>query len=52
MDVWYVDHQSLRLDLKILLDTGSKVFSGEGVAQEGQATVDYFRGGSNEAPDE
>jgi lipopolysaccharide/colanic/teichoic acid biosynthesis glycosyltransferase len=52
MDVWYVDHQSLTLDVEILFDTVSKVFSGEGVTQGGQATVDHFRGSSREAPDE
>lgn len=44
MDVWYVDHASLGLDLKILLATLLKVIRREGVAQEGQATVQYFTG--------
>ena len=43
-DVWYVDHWSLLLDLKILLMTAVKVLRGEGVRQEGQATAEPFRG--------
>jgi lipopolysaccharide/colanic/teichoic acid biosynthesis glycosyltransferase len=44
LDVWYVDHRSLALDLRIMLLTVGKVFSGEGVSQEGRATMDRFRG--------
>jgi lipopolysaccharide/colanic/teichoic acid biosynthesis glycosyltransferase len=44
LDVWYVDHQSLALDLKILALTVWKTFTAHGVAQQGQATVEYFRG--------
>ena len=43
-DVWYVDHCSLTLDFKILLKTIQKVFKGEGISQEGQATAEAFRG--------
>lgn len=43
-DVWYVDHLSFSLDLKILLLTIKKVFVHEGISQEGQATVTYFTG--------
>lgn len=43
-DVWYVDHQSFALDLKILLLTVKKVFVREGISQEGQATMEEFRG--------
>ena len=45
LDVWYVDHQSFVLDLKILLLTMKKVFIREGISQEGQATMEEFRGG-------
>ena len=45
LDVWYVDHQSFVLDLKILLLTVKKVFIREGISQEGQATMEEFRGG-------
>lgn len=43
-DVWYVDHLSLRLDLRIALLTIRKVFVREGVSAEGQATVEKFNG--------
>ena len=44
LDVWYVDHHSLGLDLRILLRTVVRVLSGEGINEPGQATVSYFRG--------
>ena len=44
LDVWYVDHVNFMLDLKILLLTIKKVFSREGVNQQGQATVQRFEG--------
>ena len=44
LDVWYVDHRSLALDLKILGRTLGAVFSGAGVSQEGRATRDEFLG--------
>ena len=44
LDVWYVDHQSLWLDLKILLMTVKKVLVREGISQAGQATMEPFRG--------
>ena len=44
LDVWYVDHQSFVLDLKILLLTMKKVFIREGISLEGQATMEEFRG--------
>jgi lipopolysaccharide/colanic/teichoic acid biosynthesis glycosyltransferase len=43
-DVWYVDHWSLGLDLKILLITIWKVLRREGISQPGQATAEEFRG--------
>jgi len=43
-DVWYVDHQSFWLDLKILFLTVLKVFKSEGINQEGQATIEKFQG--------
>ncbi|MGO3691071.1 MAG: sugar transferase [Psychroflexus halocasei] len=43
-DVWYVDHQSFSLDLKILFLTLKKVFISEGINQEGQATAEAFKG--------
>lgn len=44
LDVWYVDNQSLWLDLKILWMTLAKVFRREGISQEGQATASKFTG--------
>jgi sugar transferase EpsL len=44
MDVWYVDHQSLALDLKILWRTVWLVLSGRGVSEPGQATRGLFTG--------
>jgi lipopolysaccharide/colanic/teichoic acid biosynthesis glycosyltransferase len=44
MDVWYVDHWSLRLDIKILAITLWKVIKREGISQQGQATAEEFRG--------
>jgi undecaprenyl phosphate N,N'-diacetylbacillosamine 1-phosphate transferase len=46
-DVWYVDHLSFFLDLKILILTIKKVFKREGISQKGEATMDYFRGTRN-----
>ncbi|MFQ5932805.1 MAG: sugar transferase, partial [Nitrospiraceae bacterium] len=43
-DVWYVDHWSLRLDVKILLITVWKVLTREGISQPGQATAEEFMG--------
>jgi lipopolysaccharide/colanic/teichoic acid biosynthesis glycosyltransferase len=44
LDVWYVDHWSLWLDIKIIFLTIWKVITRQGVSQEGQATVEYFEG--------
>jgi sugar transferase EpsL len=44
LDVWYVDHRSGWLDIKILWMTVAKVFRGEGVTQPGHATQEKFRG--------
>ena len=46
LDVWYVDHRSLRLDIKILWLTVKKVLVRDGISAEVQATVEYFRGNS------
>jgi lipopolysaccharide/colanic/teichoic acid biosynthesis glycosyltransferase len=43
-DVWYVDHWSLMLDVKIILRTGWKVLRREGISQSGYATTEEFRG--------
>ena len=44
LDLWYVDHWSIWLDIKILFMTIWKVISGEGISQPGRATMDEFMG--------
>jgi lipopolysaccharide/colanic/teichoic acid biosynthesis glycosyltransferase len=44
LDVWYVDHWSFWLDLKILLLTPLKVLRREGINQPGNATAMEFMG--------
>jgi lipopolysaccharide/colanic/teichoic acid biosynthesis glycosyltransferase len=44
LDVWYVDHQSLWLDLKIIGMTVLKVIRREGISEEGHATAEEFMG--------
>jgi undecaprenyl phosphate N,N'-diacetylbacillosamine 1-phosphate transferase len=43
-DVWYVDHMSFALDMKIMWMTVKKVFVREGISANGQATVEKFNG--------
>ncbi len=43
-DVWYVDHLSFLLDLKIILLTVKKVIKSEGINTDGQATTESFKG--------
>lgn len=43
-DVWYIDHQSLWLDIKILFLTVKKVFIKEGISAEGHSTAYPFKG--------
>lgn len=44
LDVWYVDHWSLWLDIKILLLTVWKVLRREGISAEGHSTAPVFLG--------
>ncbi|MCP4716705.1 MAG: sugar transferase [Deltaproteobacteria bacterium] len=44
LDVWYVDHRSFVLDLKILFLTASKVLKREGISHAGEATMAEFMG--------
>jgi len=44
MDIWYLDHWSFWLDIRIIFLTIWKVISREGVNQDGQSTVEYFKG--------
>ena len=48
LDVWYVDNQSLLLDLKILLLTIKKVFVKEGISATGEVTMSKFTGSKKE----
>jgi lipopolysaccharide/colanic/teichoic acid biosynthesis glycosyltransferase len=47
LDVWYVDHQSLLLDLKLLASTFGAVLRQEGISAEGSATMPKFRGSAH-----
>lgn len=51
-DVWYVENQSLILDLKILLLTLKKVLISEGISQQGHATMPVFKGSVDNENDE
>jgi undecaprenyl phosphate N,N'-diacetylbacillosamine 1-phosphate transferase len=44
LDVWYVDHLSFVLDVKIIFKTIKKVFISEGINTAGQATTQPFKG--------
>lgn len=44
LDVWYVDHCSFLLDLKIIFMTIKKVLIREGISQQGEATMEAFNG--------
>lgn len=44
LDVWYVEHQTLFLDLKIIAMTIKQVIKQEGISHEGEATMMEFRG--------
>jgi sugar transferase EpsL len=44
LDVWYVDHQSTLLDLRVLWMTAGAVLLRKGVSQEGHATMEEFLG--------
>jgi hypothetical protein len=44
LDVWYVDHCSLLLDLRIILLTMKKVFAREGINSENDVTMEDFNG--------
>jgi sugar transferase EpsL len=49
-DVWYVDHVSFGLDLKILLMTVGKVFARSDISAAGDATMPEFGGARNAPP--
>lgn len=44
LDVWYVDHWSLALDARILIETVGRVLKRDGVSSDGHATMPEFEG--------
>ncbi len=44
LDVWYVDHQTFALDLKIIFLTVMRVFQRHGINADGEATMPKFEG--------
>jgi len=44
LDTWYVDNQSLWLDIKILFKTVKKVVIKDGISADGEATMSKFTG--------
>ena len=48
LDVWYVDNQSIWLDIKILWLTVKQVIMRDGINQVGQTTAEHFKGNDNE----
>ncbi|MES2319260.1 MAG: sugar transferase [Pseudomonadota bacterium] len=48
LDVWYVDHRTLWLDVRIIALTLKKVVVKEGISAPGEATMPRFLGSDNE----
>lgn len=48
LDVWYVENQSLWLDMKILFLTVKKVFVKEGISADDHVTMPEFKGENSE----
>jgi sugar transferase EpsL len=44
LDVWYVDHQSIWLDLRILWMTVFRALRAEGISQAGHVSTEPFSG--------
>ncbi|HET8730417.1 MAG TPA: sugar transferase, partial [Moraxellaceae bacterium] len=49
LDVWYVTHQSVWLDIRIIALTVWRVISREGISAAGEATMPRFKGGRHDA---
>jgi lipopolysaccharide/colanic/teichoic acid biosynthesis glycosyltransferase len=49
LDVWYVEHYNLGLDMKILLMTLLKILKSEGISAAGEATMPRFMGNAKNA---
>ena len=48
LDVWYIDNQSIWLDIKILWITVKKVIMRDGINQAEHSTMENFKGNDNE----
>ena len=51
LDTWYVEHQSLWLDFKIMLKTIQEVIAKDDISAEGEATMSKFTGSSEHIND-
>jgi sugar transferase EpsL len=49
-DIWYIDHQSVGLDLRILATTMLKVIRRDGISAAGEATMPPFTGSRSDEP--
>jgi lipopolysaccharide/colanic/teichoic acid biosynthesis glycosyltransferase len=49
LDVWYIDNQSVTLDLKIIWQTLGSIFKQEDVCQPGHATMEEFMGNDEQS---
>lgn len=47
LDIWYIDHYSFLLDIKIILLTVLKLFDSKGICEEGYVTAKDFKGSGN-----
>jgi len=47
LDVWYVDHRTFWLDMRIVVKTFFKVFARSGINSDKAATMEEFRGGNS-----
>lgn len=52
LDTWYVEHQSIWLDIKIMLLTVKKVLIRDGISAEGEATMSRFTGSNKSEKNE
>lgn len=50
LDVWYVDHRSFALDVRILLTTLKSIVTRHGISAEGDATMPEFTGSASKNP--
>ena len=48
LDIWYVDNQSILLDIKILYMTVKKVITRSEINQDRQTTMEKFKGNNEE----